>query len=179
MPHLPRRRLLAVALVASAAVLSANGCASDPREGYAAANPYSTKYRSVALPIFENRTYVQNVQFELAEALTTQIPASTPYRVTGQNSADTILRGTIMDVSLAELSKDPTTGLSNEVLVKVRVDFEWSDLRTGQPIVARKGFVSSAPFVPSRPAREPMELGVFEVVQQLSRDIVDQMQSTW
>jgi hypothetical protein len=61
----------------------------------------------------------------------------------------------------------------------MRVDFEWVDLRTGEKIVARDGVEASALFVPSYPAREPLELGRLAAVEQLSRDLVDAMQSQW
>jgi len=171
--------LSGIALSGICILASLSGCATDPKDGYAATNPYSSSYRTVAVPIFRNRSYLRNFEFDLAEALTTQIPSSTPYRVTSEATADTILRGTITDISLSELSRDPGTGLANEMIVKVTIDFTWSDLRTGKPIVARNGFTTSALFVPSRPAREPLELARFQAVQQLARDLVDQMQSAW
>lgn len=171
--------IVAAAIALASTIGFTSGCASDPREGYAARNPYASTYRSVAVPIFKNRSFMRNVEFDLAEALTNQIPVSTPYAITGEAAADTVLRGTITDVSLSELSRDPRTGLANEMMVKVTVDFAWIDMRTGKPIVARNGFSTSALFVPSRPAREPIELARFQAVQQLARDLVDQMQSAW
>jgi hypothetical protein len=167
------------AILVFAPLGATTGCATDPRDGYSATNPYTSSVRSVAVPIFQNRSYVRDFEFDLAEALIKRITTSTPYAVTREAAADTILRGTITDISLNELSRDPRTGLSNEVMVRVTVDFEWSDLRSGKTLVARSGFATSALFVPSRPAREPLELARFEAVQQLARDLVDQMQSAW
>jgi hypothetical protein len=65
------------------------------------------------------------------------------------------------------------------MMVRMRVDFEWVDLKTGKRIVAREGVESSALFVPSYPAREPLELGRFAAVEQLARDLVAAMQSKW
>jgi hypothetical protein len=65
------------------------------------------------------------------------------------------------------------------MMVRMRVDFEWTDLRTGERIVAKSGVESSALFVPSYPAREPLELGRFVAVEQLARDLVAAMQSNW
>lgn len=179
-PPRTRRRLWTSALAcAIGALVAVGGCASDPREGYAATNPYPSNVNTVAVEIFRNRTYVRSVEFDLAEALTKRIPVVTPYRITSASAADSILRGTITDISASQLSADPTTGLANEMMLKVTVDFEWSDLKTGRPIVARNGFSASALFVPSRGAQEPIELGRFDVVQQLARDMVDQMQSAW
>lgn len=178
--HAQRAAFLALAaLVAFLLPIAVGGCASDPHEGYAATNPYPSNVRSVAVPIFQNRSYIRSVEFDLTEAVIKQITTSTPYQVTSEASADTILRGTITDISLTELSRDSRTGLSNEMMMKVTIDFEWTDLRTGKNLVARTGFATSALFVPSRPAREPIELARFAGVQQLARDLVDQMQSVW
>jgi len=65
------------------------------------------------------------------------------------------------------------------MMVRMRVDFEWVDLRSGERIVARQGVESTALFVPSYPAREPMELGRFAAVESLARDLVGAMQSNW
>lgn len=155
------------------------GCSSAPSEGYAMHDPYSSRYRTVAIATFMNRSYLPGLEADIAEATVKAVQARTPMRVTGEARADTVLRGTITDVRLVEVSKDPTTGLANEMMLKVTVDFEWVDQANGKPITARNGFVTSALFVPSRPAREPIELGRFAVVEQLANDLVDQMQSAW
>jgi hypothetical protein len=93
--------------------------------------------------------------------------------------AETILTGTITSMKLRTLSRSQTTGLDNEVLFNVVIDFEWSDQVNGNRIVGRKNFASSAVFIPSRPSSEPLEIGQFAVVQQLASDIVDQMQASW
>jgi hypothetical protein len=157
----------------------AGGCASSPNAGYAATSPFPSKYRSVALPIFRNQSYMRNFETDLAHALVNQVESSTPYKVMSEVAADTILRGTIVSVDLVELSKDPATGLANEMMVRVRADFEWVDLRSGERIVAREGVEATALFVPSYPAREPMELGRFAAVESLARDLVGAMQSNW
>jgi hypothetical protein len=167
----------ALAILSSGAL--SGGCASTPSEGYAATSPFPAKYRSVALPIFRNQSYMRNFETDLAHALVTEVERSTPYKVMSEVAADTILRGTITSIDLVELSKDPTTGLANEMMVRMRVDFEWVDLRSGERIVAREGVESTALFVPSYPAREPMELGRFAAVESLARDLVGSMQSNW
>lgn len=176
------RRPATLGVLLVAATLSASlsgGCATDPTEGYAARNPYSDRYRSVAVSIFRNRSFIRDFEFDLADALTKQIASTTPFRVTGEGTADTILSGTVTSISLTELSRDPTTGLANEMMLTVTADFQWNDLRTGQPIAARNGLSTSALFVPSRPAREPIELARYAAAQQLAQDLVDLMQSDW
>ena len=119
------------------------------------------------------------MEFMLTDALVKEIQVRSPYRVVDKQVADTLLTGTITSVDLRTLSQSQTTGLDNEVLVRVVVDFEWLNQRSGNRIVGRRNFSSSAVFIPSRPSSEPIEMGQFAVVQQLASDIVDQMQASW
>lgn len=179
MKQLPVLALAPLLAATIAAPCLMQGCAATPDAGYAAASPYPSRYRSVALPIFRNQSYLRNFEFDLAQALVKEVELSTPYKVSSEVSADTVLRGTITAIDLVERSKDPRTGLANEMMVRVRVDFEWLDLRSGERIVAREGVESIALFVPSYPAREPLELARFAAVEQLARTLVSAMQSKW
>ena len=119
------------------------------------------------------------MEFMLTDAVIKQIQSRTPYRVVNESYADTLLTGSITKVVLQSINQSRTTGLDNEVLLKVTINFEWLSLNTGTRIVGKKNFTSEALFVPSRPSSEPIEMGQFAVVQQLATDIVDQMQSAW
>jgi len=155
------------------------GCASDPTKGYAAHTMYREDVDSVAVPIFENATFHRDLEFELTDALIKQIEATTPYRVTSSGQADTILTGRIHRVELDEISRSRLTGLTEEAVVSVTIDFHWTDLRTDEPLVQRQSFTGHGLFTPSRPNSEPIAIGRFAVVQQLARDIVSQMQAPW
>jgi hypothetical protein len=154
-------------------------CASDPTVGYTSSSLYPTNFRSVSVPIFENSTMTRNVEFMLTDAVIKEIQSRTQYRILGEQYADTLLTGTIKSVDLQMLSQSRETGLVNEMLVKVVLDFEWLNLMQGGRIAGRKNFASSAIFIPSRPSSEPFAVGEFAVVQQLASDIVDQMQASW
>ena len=173
--------LRSFALLAATCVMlhALQGCASTPDDGYAAASPFPTKYRTVALPIFRNASYMRGFELDLADALVKQVEQSTPYKVQSEATADTVLRGTITSIDMVELSKDPSTGLANEMMVRMRVNYEWVDLRSGERIVAKDAVESCALFVPSYPAREGLELGRFAAVEQLARELVAAMQSKW
>jgi len=121
----------------------------------------------------------RDVEFMLTDAIIKEIQVRSPYRVVDKHVAETLLTGTITSMKLSTLSRSRTTGLDNEVLFKVVIDFEWYDQVNGNRIVGRKNFASSAVFIPSRPSSEPLEIGQFAVVQQLASDIVDQMQASW
>lgn len=172
----PRLWSLAVLLAATALVA---GCASDPAEGYSSASLYRDDIATVAVPIFTNQSFTRDVEFELTDALIKEIEARTPYKVTSSARANTILTGEIRRIELDQLSKSRLTGLSEEVVLSVTIDFQWKDLRTGRVLVERRDFTGNGLFVPSRPTGEPVELGQFAVVQQLARDIVGELRSEW
>jgi len=121
----------------------------------------------------------RNIEFMLTDALIKQVQARTPYDILDDTHADTMLTGTINRISLRTISQSRTTGLDNEVLITATIDFEWLNLGTGKRILGRKNFSTSALFVPSQPSSEPIEMGQFALVQQLSSDIVDQLQAAW
>lgn len=154
-------------------------CAAEPNEGWSTRSAHPENYRTVSVPIFENRTYERDVSRLLTDAVIKEIQQSTPYRVTSASKADTVLRGSIRQVTLRELSKSVATGLSEEMVMQVTVDYEWIDMRTGKPIVARQGFAGSGVFIASRPQAEPIDLGGYNAVQQLASDIVGSMQVDW
>jgi len=155
-------------------------CASDSTMGYSSSSLFATsQFRSITVPIFQNRTMHRDIEFMLTDAVIKEIQVRTPYRVVTEEFADTQLVGTITSVDLQTVSQSRLTGLSGEMLIKVVIDFEWLNLRSGGRIVGRENFASSELFIPSRPSSEPIEMGLFSVVQQLATDIVDQMQASW
>jgi len=165
--------------LALAASLALHGCASDPTKGYSLQSTYRTDVRTVMVPIFENKTFERDLQFELADALIKEIEATTPWKVASGRTADTALEGSITEVSLRQLSRSRTTGLTQEGVVSLTVTFEWRDLRTGQPIVRRESFTASGLFHPSQGVGEPIEIGRYAAIQALARDIVSELRSPW
>lgn len=164
-----------------AIIVTANlaGCASDPTKGYSAASLFPEGISTVAVPIFTNDAYSRDVEFELTDAVIKQLEVNTPYKVVPEGRADTILLGQIRKIELDQLSKSQLTGLSEEVIVSVTIDFQWKDLRSGRVITGRESFTGHGLFDPSLPTGEPIELGQFAAVQQLARDIVAELQAQW
>jgi hypothetical protein len=147
--------------------------------GYSSSTLYPKQYQTISVPIFKNNSSSKNMEFMLTDALIKEIEARTPYHVIGKEYADTQFTGTIRSVDLHTISQSRLTGLDDEVMITVSIDFEWINLKSGNRIVGRKNFTNSALFVPSQPSSEPIEIGKFAVIQQLSKDIVDQMQASW
>jgi hypothetical protein len=157
-------------------VLFLHGC------GYASKPVFPTDVRTVAVPIFENKSFYRGVEFDLTEALIKQIELQTPYKVTGRERADTILQGTIVAVDQAVLSRTSTGGLPQEMEMRIVVDFEWKNGRTGQLLRQRKGFAAVGRYVPTRMGDrvgETYSTAQHRAVQQLADQVVMAMRSDW
>ena len=172
-------RVSLAALCVSQLVWFSLGCDSTNVGGYSHGNLYSSNYRSIAVPIFKNSSSDRAIPFQLADALVKEVESATPYKISGEGRADTVLRGTITKVELRMLSQSVATKLTEEMALNVTVDYEWIDMRTGKPIISRSGVLSSAVFVASLPNNQPIDLGRFAVAQQLARDIVASLQCDW
>ena len=144
--------------------------------GYTTRPLYSPAYRTVAVPIFANKSFRREWEFRLTEAVAKNIEARTPYKVAPRDKADTILTGEIIDDPENVLTRRLGTNLPRETQVTVLVNFTWKD-RTGRVLVERKDF--------NRSATEIMQLGEREedaeqmAIERLAAAIVDQMQAEW
>ena len=156
-----------------------SGCAGDSATGYTSGSIHPESLRTVAVPIFGNDTFDRGVEFALTEALIKEIESRTPYKVTSQTRADSIIRGTVRRVERRQLSRSRQTGLGEELAYLVTIDFEWRDLVRDVPLVTRSEFIGQGIFFPSRPISENEDTGRFGAVQVLARDIVNEMQSGW
>jgi hypothetical protein len=171
--------VLVFVLLVSGTLLLLGSCATDPTKGYVAGTVFDDSVQTISIPIFENETYDRDIEFQLTDALIKELEARTPWKVQPSSRADTELLGKIQRVQRDQLSKSPLTGLSEEMVVSITVDFTWRDLRTGQVRIHRRDFTGHGLFVPSRPTGETIELGETAAVVQLARDIVDEMAAEW
>lgn len=171
-----RGRWAALAWLAAAMLGS---CASDPSRGWSASPALAGDARTVCVPVFVNRTYAKGLEAEVTEAVVKELQRSTRLAVVRAGDADSVLNGTITSADLRRLTRDTLTGYADELSYRVTVDFEWRDARSGEVLVARKGFSAVDSFVPARGTGEPIEVGQRAAVQRLARDIVAQLRSSW
>lgn len=164
------RNAVFIFLAACLLVLSLGGC------GYSTKEVYPTDVRSVAVPIFENRTFYQGAEFDLTEAVIKEIEVRTPYKVIKQGAADTALIGSIRLIDLLPLSRRSRGGaVPQEVEFRMVIDFEWKNLRTGKILRQRKGFEAVGRYVPVRPMGETMSLGQHVAAQNMAKAITSVM----
>jgi hypothetical protein len=138
---------------------------------------YRDDVRTVAVPIFTNRTFERNVEFDLSKAVVNYLESSTPYKVVPKERADTILEGEITRVDIDTVSQDASTSLPQEQLLTIRVNFTWKDLRTGRILTQRKHFDQSGTYYPT--LGEGRFVGAQQNVERLAIAIVQELQADW
>ena len=172
------RRAALVTLAVVGSVLTP-ACSADPHDGYSFKSTHSDNIRTVAVPVFDNRTYATGLELELTEAIIKEIQHTTAWTVTTSTSADVTLKGTVQVSDFRKLSVDHQSGLDEEVGVDTRIDFELVDNRSGKVLTSRKGFGTMDTFAPSVRAGERPEIGRSATVGTLARDIVAELRDTW
>lgn len=157
----------------------AGACGSDARQGYAWTSPYRQDIRTISVPTWDNATHVRDIEFQLTEAIIKEVHRSTPWKVVSPGAADTTLSGVITDAQLRKLGTQSVSGLVQELAVDIAVTFEWKESRTGKVLVAKRNFRTSEPFVPAQGAQERLELGERSTIDQMAKEIVAELRSSW
>ncbi len=101
--------------------------------GYTTESPHPANIRTVAVPIFQSKSFRRGLEFELTQELIKMIETRTPYKVTSKEHADTIIIGRIENLTESILTEDQRAN-STETQVAMTVTFEWKDLRTGKSL---------------------------------------------
>jgi hypothetical protein len=106
--------------------------------GYTTRPNYDLNIKTVRVPLFENKTYYQGLEFEVTDQVIKAISARTPYRVVSNigGTADTELKGTITLFTQNTVLPNP----NNERRVAectMTVEVTWVDMRTGEELSRR------------------------------------------
>jgi hypothetical protein len=118
---------------------------------YTTAPNYDPKYKTVRVPIFQNKTYRRGLEYDLTKAVITQIEEITRMKVVS-GQADTELIGTITMTSKNVLNLNQL-GEIREGEAVLTIELVWRDLHTGE-ILTRPGKrpIDPPPFEPLVPA---------------------------
>jgi hypothetical protein len=154
---------------------SPGGMASDP--DYKWSGLYRQDVKTVAVPIFANRTYYRGVEFNLTKAIANQIESRTPYKVVPKEQADTILEGEIIDAGVHTQSRSQIVGIPQEQLYYLTVNFTWKDMRTGKVLTVRHSFNQTSSYYPT--LGEDQFVGSQDAVERLGLAIVEELQADW
>lgn len=140
--------------------------------------------RTVHVPVFESDSFRRNLGERLTEAVVKEIESRTPYKVVGSTDADSILNGRIVverKRSVAENYYDDVRDIETDMIVEVG----WVS-RRGEMLMQRSGMPfgplnvtisEDSQFFPE--AGQSLEVAQQNVIDQLAREIVGQMEVWW
>lgn len=153
------------------------GCASDPTRGYSFASSYDARVESISVGVFRNETFHPGLEADLAGALIRRVQRDTTWAVTGSDTAQTTLTGTIRDVQIRRLAQDNEGGITQQAAVRVVADFEWRSNVTGRVLARQINVSVTESFIPA--AGEPLEVGLSAAADELAGVILEAMRSVW
>ena len=154
-----------------------SGSMDNAAPGYEHSSLYRSDVKTVAVPIFTNKTFYRGVEFYLTKAIIGNLEAQTPYKVVPQERADTILVGEITRVRARTISDDRQTAIPQEQLYLVTVNFTWKDLRTGKILVQQKNYEQTSHWYPT--LGEGQFVAEQQNVERLAQAIVHELQAPW
>ena len=144
--------------------------------GYTSRPLIPSNVRTVHLPIFDNRTFRRGLEFQLTQAVKSELLYKSDLRIADLATADTILIGEIVDVRESVLLEDLNDDIV-ETGVTITVDLVWKDRRTGRIIAERKGISDTAEFIVTR--GESIGTATEEAFRDLAERIVSSLQEDW
>jgi len=144
--------------------------------GYTTKSLISRKINSIYIPVFENKTFRRDLEFDLTNAVKDEIMSKTKLRIARKESADTILTGKIMKVTEGMLSSNVADDIV-ESRVTIFVDIKLVDRRTGRTLIEEKDLNQSAEFVVKR--GENIRTASQESLARLAEIIVYHLEEKW
>jgi outer membrane lipopolysaccharide assembly protein LptE/RlpB len=166
-PGAARLRGVVAALTLGAALASA-GC------GYSFRGNLPAHLRTVAVPVFQNRTPVPAVENFLTSAVLNAFSANGRLRVATVDQADAILEGEITGYLLQSIAFDATANVRQYRLI-VTLNLKFRDVRRNEVLFQSRGYSDRADFaVPGTVAETTVavETATQDAATQIARSIV-------
>ena len=160
-------RRLGALVVLAAAVLSA-GC------GYSLRGNLPDHLKTVAVPIFVNRTPVPAVENFLTNAIVNAFSTNGRLRVTTVDRADAILEGEITSYYLQSIAYDSTANI-RQYRLTITLNLRFRDVRRNETLFQRTGYADRADFAVPGTVVETItasEGALQEAAVQIARSVV-------
>ena len=152
--------------------------------GYHMGAPFDPQIRSIYVPTFSSTVNRRGIEFQLTEAVQTQIKNRTHFRLVHEPQADTRLIGKLVRADKNVLGQTQYSD-PRELQLNFAVEIKWEDLRTGTilaqqrvalpPDVVRQ--ISTGEFAPE--VGQSLATAEQRAIDHLARDIVDKMETPW
>ncbi|MBX7104168.1 MAG: hypothetical protein K1X57_08800 [Gemmataceae bacterium] len=128
-------------IVMLAVMLPLAGCESGGHFsmfGYTTRPNYDPCIKTVYVPIFQNKTFVRGLEFDLTRSVIRTIEEKTPFKVVSdRDKADTELLGTIVAFNKNILNRNQLNE-QRETETVLTVAVVWKDMRTGDTLSGPK-----------------------------------------
>jgi outer membrane lipopolysaccharide assembly protein LptE/RlpB len=127
------------AVLVLAAALTAGGC------GYSLRGNLPDHIKTVAVPVFQNRTPVPAVENFLTNAVVNAFATNGRLRVTSVDRADSILDGEITSYNLQSIAYDAAANI-RQFRLTVTLNLRFRDVRKNEVLLQRTGYADRADF---------------------------------
>jgi hypothetical protein len=182
-PHLPLSSSphLTAACVFWLSLFSLSGCA-----GYQIGNQslFPTEVHTVYVPMIQSNSFRPNLGERLTEAVVKEIENRTPYKVVGQDQADSVLTATIVNEGKHVLVPD-LSGDAREIQVAMTVRVNWSD-KKGRVFREEKSIPLSSEFVDitgtgnvAAEVGQSVDVAQQQAINRMAEQIVGLMEKPW
>ena len=140
--------------------------------------------RTVHVPVFQTDSFRRNLDYLLTEAVHNEIRNRTAYRLVDERSADTILRGNVVDYR-KDLLSETRFDDARELQLSLSVQVSWVDRRSGRVLQERvfpigqdlAQHAANVSFAPE--LGHSMATAQQKAVERMAAQIVDMMELSW
>jgi hypothetical protein len=148
--------------------------------GYHIGSLAGPNYRTVAVPVFRNKTVVPQIQALVTDSIIKQFQADGSLRIVGEAEADLLIEGVIFDVRREPLRFAQTNlSVTREYRLTLFVSFTLRDRRTGKAILENKQASGQTDYfvVSDMQASEAQALPL--AAENLAHKVVEQVAEKW
>ena len=140
-----------------------------------------THVRRVYIEAFDNQTPYQTLTSDLLRQLQDELPGSLGVRLSSQQAADAVVRGTIRSAEEQTTNFNPTPDPSgritrNEARVQISFDAEIYDVREDKLLWRGQGITATGLFDPQR---EDVDDGRRKALEEMVVKLIEGAQSQW
>ncbi len=158
-------------IFAITSLIAISGCS------YSTDRPFRKDIKTICVKPFSSRAFRRRIEMNLTEAIKKRINMDTPYKLTDEAHADTILTGEVLDVRQGTMGRDFRLNRPRETQLTLIVSFQWKDLRTGKILVKKDRWLATYDY--SRPVGETEYIALQGAVDRMAETIVEQLERDW
>jgi hypothetical protein len=144
---------------------------------YSTDRPFRSDVKTIAVKPFSSKEFRRRIEMDLTEAVKKRIQMDSPYKITDESVADTLLTGEVLEVRQGTMGRDFTCNRPRETQLTLIIKFQWKDLRSGKILVQKDRWLQTYDY--SRPVGETDWDAIQGAVDRMAETIVEQMESEW